>query len=72
MLNVNIEKDINEKDKQMIEAFKNTITIYQDNNVDILWDEIKECKFQYYNIGKGGNHIWITRKEDNKRIAIII
>jgi len=42
MLNVKSENGINEKDMQIIEAFKKSIEMYMDNNIDELWQEVKK------------------------------
>lgn len=71
MLRVKVEKEVNEKDIQIINAFKTSINLYLDKDINILWEQVKNCKFQDHNIGRGGSHIWICRKSDNKRVAII-
>ena len=71
MLKVNIEQLLNKQDQSIISAFKNTIKRYNDNNINQFWQEVKNCNFDDHLIGKGGNHVWITRKVDNVRIATV-
>jgi len=71
MLEVKTENNANDRDINIIEAFKNSITLYSDTKVEDLWEEVKNCNFREHHIGKGGNHIWMSRKSDNERIAII-
>lgn len=71
MLTIKTENKTNEKDIEIIEAFKIIIKRYNDFNIENLWQEVKECKFLNHDIGRGGNHIWISRKTDKERIAII-
>ena len=71
MLNVNIENVSNNQDQSIVNAFNQMLELYQDNNINSLWDEIKEAKFKYHVIGKGGNHIWIARKDNCERVALI-
>lgn len=72
MLKVNDELNVkNESDNQIIEAFRNCINLYQDHDLVTFWNEIKSSKFLNHHFGKSGNHIWISRKEDNNRVATI-
>ena len=71
MLEVKTENNANDRDINIIEAFKQTIALYSDTKVEDLWEEVKSCNFREHHIGKGGNHIWISRKSDNERVAII-
>jgi len=71
MLEIKTESNATDRDIKIVEAFKKTITLYNDTKVEELWEEVKSCNFREHHIGKGGNHIWISRKSDNERVAII-
>jgi hypothetical protein len=73
MLNMQIDNiELTEQDQTMVNAVKQYIDLYPEDNLLTAWDECySKCNFQHHSCGKGGNHIWITRQEDNNRILII-
>ena len=70
-MRIKIEVKPDEKDKRAIEAFKQYFNLYDGDSLLDLWEVVKKCNFKHHIMGKGGNHIWISRKDTLKRIAII-
>lgn len=73
MLKLKIENvKLTEQDEKQINATRHYIELYPEDNLLTAWNECySKCNFENHITGRGGNHIWITRKIDNKRIAII-
>lgn len=70
-LNMNTNIFLKDEDQNIIKAIEKSIFIMEDENLLCLWNDIKKCKFENHIIGKGGNHIFITRKIDDVRIVTI-
>ncbi len=58
-------------DDKILSSMNRMIDDLSTENIDRAWGDLKNSKFKNHIIGKGGNHLWITRKSDNQRIAII-
>jgi hypothetical protein len=71
MLKVVRENIVSEQDRKVVSAFEDMLVIYPNDTLESLWEEIQNANFENHTIGKGGSHIWIVRKADNKRIAIV-
>ena len=71
MLKVVRENISSEKDRKVVSAFEDMLVIYPNDTLETLWEEIQNANFENHTIRKGGSHIWIVRKEDNKRIEIV-
>jgi hypothetical protein len=71
MLKVVRENLVSEQDRKIVSAFEDMLVIYPNDTVESLWSEVSSANFEHHKIGKGGNHIWITRNSDNVRVAIV-
>ena len=72
MLTIKIEKTLNNNDEKMINAIKHDLGLYPDSTLESMNELLNKCRFDNHITGKGGSHLWISRKLDNERIAIII
>ena len=59
------------KDVKIIDAFRQMLSMYPDDTIDTAWEDIKDCSFEGYKIGRGGRHIFVIRDIDKVRIIII-
>lgn len=73
MLKVIAENQTSEKDIRVFEAVKQGVEFSEHETLEQEFEDLKKCKFGgYTEIGIGGNHIWVARKCDGKRIVLII
>lgn len=72
MITVIAENQDSPKDKRIFEAVKQMVELYPDDTLADIWETQQKVTFEnYVHSGKGGSHIWISRKSDNKRIVLI-
>lgn len=71
MLNLQIENNKDKFDSRIIKAFENDIKITEESSIENLYKDIKYCKFDNHIIGRGGNHIFVNRKDLDYRVLII-
>lgn len=72
MLNVKAENIESRKDERVYESTKHYARLNPTDNLKTAFDSLKRFTYGGYTLtGRGGNHIWIVRKTDYKRIVII-
>lgn len=62
-----------EKDQSIQKAFFNAVAYAnsQQESIDDFYKSLKTANFQNHNFGRGGSHIWVARKVDDKRVVLI-
>lgn len=70
-MKLTIEKELSRDDKRVVNAFTHYFSLYPEDDLEDVADTFLKCNFDNHIVGRGGSHIWIARKEDNERIAII-
>jgi hypothetical protein len=60
----NIELD--DTDKKMVAAVNQSIELYPNETLDEHWDTFKQCNSRNHIVGRGGNHIWFSKKDAAK------
>ena len=71
MLKLEVENQIDDSDKSIVSALKDMIREYPNDNLNDIYRVLNICNFREHKIGRGGNHIWIKRKNDNLRIVVL-
>jgi len=71
MLEITIENQDTKLDRDMIEAIQQMIGYYPDDTIETAYKGLILANFKNHIVGRGGQHIWIKRKTDDVRIAVI-
>jgi len=63
----------NEKDQRIQNAFFNAVKYAntQNESIDEFYNSLSTANFKNHDCGKGGSHIWVSRKIDGKRVILI-
>jgi len=60
-------------DLSLIKAIQDDLLMHKDISIQEAWNNVfTKCTFQRHTLGKSGNHIWINRDSDNRRIGMIL
>ncbi|MEA4822138.1 MAG: hypothetical protein VB122_07955 [Erysipelotrichales bacterium] len=72
MIKLRTDIELNSEDMQVIKFILQIIQIYKVENINHLEKIIDDVQFSNYKFGFGGNHLWIHRKGEDKRICVFV
>lgn len=61
-----------EKDERLAKATEQAVGYFNDESLDVFWEDEKKCNFDHHVQGRGANHIWFARRGECYRVGMII